>query len=49
MRHDSIDGKRFKDECFRSKDIPRPKATPRAIETLKDSKKMPIPWKMEDK
>lgn len=29
-------------------DVPSPKLTPRAIETLNDSKKIPIPWKIED-
>jgi hypothetical protein len=42
-----MEGYRFRWECLSSRDIPRPKATPRAMETLNEAKKMPIPLKME--
>ena len=29
-------------------DMKRPKATPRVIDTVKVTKKIPIPWKMEE-
>lgn len=47
MRQPSMDGYRFSLECFRSKDMRSPKATPSAIDTLNDSKKIPIPWNTE--
>jgi len=30
------------------RDVARPKATPRANDTLKERRKMPIPWKMDE-
>jgi hypothetical protein len=36
-------------ECLRPKEHMRPNITPRAIEIEKESKKIPIPWKREDK
>ena len=34
---------------MRRRETARPNATPRANETLKESKKMPIPWNIEDR
>lgn len=39
----------MREECLRRSDIARPKLTPRAIDTLNDSKKIPIPWKIDDR
>ena len=40
---------RFRDECLSRRDVAGPKPTPRAMATLKESKKMPMPWKIEDR
>jgi len=42
-------GYRFRDECLSRRDVARPKLTPRAVATLKESRKMPMPWKIEDR
>lgn len=43
-----MEGYRLIDECFRVRDIARPKLTPRAMDTLNESKKIPMPWNMDE-
>ena len=44
-----MDGYRFNDECLSKRDVASPKPIPRAVATLKESKNMPMPWKIEDR
>jgi hypothetical protein len=36
-------------ECFSPSEQQRPKETPRAIETRKEKRKIPVPWKMDER
>jgi hypothetical protein len=36
-------------ECFNPREQPSPKATPVAIETKKENRKIPTPWKREER
>jgi hypothetical protein len=42
-----MEGYRFREECLRMSDIPRPKATPSAMDTLNESRKIPMPLNTE--
>jgi len=44
-----MEGYRLREECLSTRDVARPKPTPNAKDTLRESKKIPMPWKMEDK
>jgi hypothetical protein len=36
-------------ECLRPREHARPKDTPRAMDTRKEKRKMPTPWKSEER
>jgi hypothetical protein len=45
----SMCGYKAKLECFSPKEHIRPNVTPRAIEMENDSRKIPIPWKSDER
>ena len=44
-----MEGYAVREECLRTSDIARPNATPRAMDTLNERRKIPVPWKSDDR